>query len=134
MGRIALLAQCTPANTLNFDYDPYNEQVPINLENFGYNTYSLYNKAVSAENTNSANDHYTNCTDQYNPKTQFMDIWDELPGNMMRFPGGTASRLYHSGFTNYGAFSVTPTQSSLRPIIHLRQLVLMRVIVLGLLN
>ena len=59
MGRIALIAQCTPANTLNFDYDPYNEQVPINLENFGYNTYSLYNKAVSAENTNSANDHYT---------------------------------------------------------------------------
>ena len=111
MGRIALLAQCTPANTLNFDYDPYNEQVPINLENFGYNTYSLYNKAVSAENTNSANDHYTNCTDQYNPKTQFMDIWDELPGNMMRFPGGTASQLYHSGFTNY-SYVVTPALSA----------------------
>ena len=118
MGRIFVFAQnCGSAIPITFDFDPYNNQVQVELNNFGYNTYQLYDKAVEDESTANSNfDNYPNCTlttsDQYSPKAQFMDIWDELPGNMMRFPGGTASQLYHSGFTNYGAFSVTPTQSS----------------------
>ena len=34
-----------------------------------------------------------------------------MPGNIMRFPGGTASQLYHSGFTEY-SYPVTPAQSA----------------------
>jgi hypothetical protein len=82
------------------------------LENFGYNTYQLYDKAVQSESAiNDTFDYYKGCSDQYDPRPDFMNIWDDLPGNMMRFPGGTASQLYHSGFTNY-PYTVTPAQSS----------------------
>ena len=105
----------------NYTIPADNNWKSVNQNGMGFNSsssaYYLFNYNNKPNDT-CKNEYFgelggfNTCNDVVCIKRAFLNQWNEMPGNVLRFPGGSTSQLYHSGINDYDKNAFCPATTN----------------------